>query len=120
MISSTCACAPLIPAHPNRSTAASRRLVLTVPAGNRSKQFLRVVSNSILEDDFRILDISNSLGRIAFDDYQIRVLTGLNGANAALLAFKDRAIQRGNANGLHWRKSCLDEQFDLPLITEAR
>src|ERR1700685_1778637 len=84
-----------------------RQLVLTVPAGNRAKQFLRVVSNSILENDFCILDISNSLGRVVFDDYQIRVLTSLNGANAGLLAFKDRAIQRGNANGLNWRKSCL-------------
>src|ERR1700689_1079657 len=96
------------------------RLVLAVPAGNRSKQFLRVVSNSILENDFRVLDISNSLGRIAFDDDQIRVLTSLNGANAALLAFKDRAIQRGNTDGLHRRKARLDEQFEFPLITEAR
>ena len=42
-----------------------RRLVLTVPAGNRAKQFIRVVSNSILEYDFRILDVGDSPGGIS-------------------------------------------------------
>ena len=104
---------------PNRALY-SRRLVLTVPAGHRSKQFLRVVANSILKNNFRILDISYSPRRIAFDDHQIRVLASLDGANACLLAFKDRAIQCGNANGLHGRKSRPDEKLDFPLITEAR
>jgi len=37
--------------------------------------------------------------RIAFDHDQVRVLAGLDRANAGLFAFVNRAVQRGDPDG---------------------
>jgi hypothetical protein len=59
-------------------------------------------------------------GRITLDDHEISVLADRDRADLTLAAEKDRTVQSRNLNGLHARKSRLDQQLDLAVIGESR
>jgi hypothetical protein len=63
------------------SLAAQGASVFAVAATDGVEQLGRVVPYTILEDDFDVFDVGDLLGRIAFDDNQVGVFSGGDGAD---------------------------------------
>src|SRR4029077_7694879 len=86
---------------------------------HRIEQLFLVVSDAVLENDFDVFDISDTSGRITFHHHQVRILSDGNRADAIVASEEDRAVQSGDANGLHRWKAGVDQQLDFPLIAKA-
>src|ERR1700736_6657242 len=84
------------------------------------EQLLGVIPGAVFEGDFDVFDIRDASGRIAFHDYQVRVVPDRNRADLILAAEKDSTVQSRDPNRLDRCKPGLDEQFDLTLIAKTR
>src|SRR6204780_970327 len=85
---------------------------------HRIKQFLGVVSGTVLEDNLDIFDIRYSSRRIALYHDAVPVLPRRDRADLILAAEKDGAVQRGNLNRLDRCEPGLHQQFDFALIAK--
>ena len=88
-------------------------------AFHRVNQLRRVVPDPILENSLNVLDVFNSLRRISLDQDQVRLLAGRDRSDVIQLSQILRAVVGRNMNRFHRRESRLNQQFHLPLITEA-
>ena len=94
---------------------------MAVPALDRVEEFSGVVADTVLEDDFDLFNVVDVDGRVAVDDNEISVFSGCDGADGLLPAEIDRAVERGDPDGLEWRESVgIDQEFDLALVAELR
>src|SRR5436309_3099510 len=92
---------------PSSKPSASRRtapLVLSIATLHRLEQLLRVVADAVLEDDLHVLDVRDARRRIAFDDDEIGVLAGGDGADAIGASEERGAVERGDADRFDGRE----------------
>src|SRR5579863_764768 len=94
--------------------------ILAIAAADRLQQRRGVVTDPILEYDLDVLDVGDSLSRIALDHDDIRVLAGAERADAILEPQIAGTVERGDSHRLGHRESGLAQQLDLAHVAESR
>src|SRR2546422_9203126 len=63
---------------------------------HRLNQLLRVIADTILEDDFDLLDVADIGGGVSFHHHQVGLFAGSEGADMRVLTKKPGAVETGN------------------------
>src|SRR5215210_2084581 len=85
----------------------------------RLDQFLRVIADSILEDDLDLLDVADIRGRISFHHHQVSLLPDGDGADMRLLTKKPGTVEGGDLDRFHWREAGFNQQLDFAQVAES-
>src|SRR6476620_11268358 len=89
-----------------------QRSVLSIPSLRRRSQLRSVVSDSVLEHDLHVFDISDARRGIALRHEDVRALPHLDRPGRAIATEVDRAVERRNFDRLDRSEARLDEHLD--------
>src|SRR5580698_9380578 len=93
--------------------------VLAVAALDGVEEFGGVVAYSIFEYDLYVFDVGDFGAGVTFDDDEIGVFAGSDGADVGLLIKVDGSVEGGDLDGFDGSEASLDEELDLALVAVA-
>src|SRR5260370_40622170 len=88
-------------------------------ASNRFKEFDRIITDAILEDDLNLLKVGDVGFRIAVDYDEVSLLAHLDRSDAIRFIKKLGPVGSRDVDRLNSSESCLHKQFDFTLHSEA-
>src|SRR5271163_3386489 len=93
--------------------------ILSISSSDGVQQLLRVVADTVLEDNFDIFDVGNLLRWISLDHHQVGVLSRSHRADLLVSTQVNGAVQSGYLDGLDRSESGFDQQLNSALIAKS-